>query len=419
MAKPTIVVIGSGWAGFTLSQNLSLYKYNIIVISPERCLQYTPLLASAACGLFDFRLAEEPLLRQSRIGLQYHNAVAENVDFDNNEVRCMPMVGQLNNEGPYFVTYDKLIIACGCEIQTFNTPGATEHALFLRTTGDARAIQHRLLDMLDAATLPDISEERQREILTIRIVGAGAIGIEATAELYDLWHDGLEQMYPQLKGKATIAIHDVASTVLSTFDQNLAGYALESLKDKHIEIHTSSHIERVEFDAIFTKEEGRMPYGMLLWATGNKANPMIDRLRVKKSVKGLSRILTDQSLRVFKPDGSVLEDVYALGDAADVEGFTLPTLAEVALQKGTYLAHTLNVTDEPTKPFEYKPKRMVAYLGKHDGIISGQQEYIGRRAWLAWRSGSLSWTRTWQRKSMISMSWFMNWLVGRDIASRS
>lgn len=56
-AKPTIAIVGSGWAGFTLAHALSLTKYNVVVISPIRTVQYTPLLASAAAGMFDFRYA--------------------------------------------------------------------------------------------------------------------------------------------------------------------------------------------------------------------------------------------------------------------------------------------------------------------------------------------------------------------------
>jgi NADH:ubiquinone reductase (non-electrogenic) len=129
MTKPTVVIIGSGWAGFTLSQKLSLSKYNILIISPERSIQYTPLLASAACGLFDFRLAEEPILRRSRVGLEHHMAIAENIDFDARSIRCLPMAGKLAKPDPYTVTYDKLIISPGCGTQTFGTPGAMEHAL--------------------------------------------------------------------------------------------------------------------------------------------------------------------------------------------------------------------------------------------------------------------------------------------------
>jgi len=418
MSKPVIAVIGTGWAGYTLAQHLSTAKYKIHVISPIRTIQYTPLLASAACGLFDFRLAEEPVRRRSRTEVQYHKAVAQKIDFDRHIVYCKPSVEDLDRNQDFEIKYDKIIIAPGCSIQTFGTPGAEKYALFLRTTNDARLIQQRVLEMLDAASLPDVSDKQQRELLNIRIVGGGAIGIEATAEIYDLWHEDLRFLYPHLDGKLTITIHDVAPTILSTFDKSLGDYALSSLHQKNVQIKTSSHIEKVEQDAIYTKEEGRMAYGLLLWATGNGANPLLDDLDVKKPEKGLPRILTDKYLRVLRSDGSSMEDAYALGDAADIDGFSLPTLAEVALQKGEYLSHELNNGDQPRKPFEYKQRALMAYLGQHDGVVGGRSEWTGESAWLAWRSGNLSWTRSWRRKIMISLSWVFVWFGGRDIARK-
>ena len=418
MSKPTLAVIGTGWAGYTLSQQLSTAKYAIHIISPIRTIQYTPLLASAACGLFNFRLAEEPVRRRTRTEVQYHKASAQKIDFERRSILCKPAVEDLDRSREFEVKYDKIVIAPGCGIQTFGTPGAEEHALFLRTTNDARLIQQRLLEMLDAASLPGLSDEQQREMLNIRVVGGGAIGIEATAEIYDLWHEDMRFLYPHLDGKLTITIHDVAPTILSTFDKSLGDYALKSLHQKNVQIKTSSHIEKVEQDAIYTKEEGRMAYGMLIWATGNGVNPLLDDLPVKKAEKGLPRILTDKYLRVLRPDGSAMENAYALGDAADIDGQSLPTLAEVALQKGEYLSRELNNGDQPTKPFEYKQRALMAYLGQHDGIVGGRSEWTGESAWLAWRSGSLAWTRSWRRKIMISLSWVFVWFGGRDIARK-
>lgn len=418
MSKPTIAVIGSGWAGFTLSQQLSTAKYKVQVISPIRTIQYTPLLASAACGLFDFRLAEEPVRRRNRTDVQYHKAIAQKIDFEKHTIHCKPSVTDLGQSDDFEVKYDKIIVAPGCNIQTFGTPGAKEHALFLRTTNDARLIQQRLLEMLDAASLPNVSEEQQRELLNIRIVGGGAIGIEATAEIYDLWNEDMRFLYPHLDGKLTITIHDVAPTILSTFDKSLGDYALNSLHQKKVQIKTGSHIEKVEHDAIYTKEETRMPYGMLIWATGNGVNPLLDDLPVKKPEKGLPRILTDRYLRILSPDGQVIDNAYALGDAADIDGHSLPTLAEVALQKGEYLSRELNHSDQPIKPFEYKQRSLMAYLGQHDGIVGGRSEWTGESAWLAWRSGSLAWTRSWRRRVMISLSWLFVWVGGRDIARK-
>ncbi|TKA24696.1 hypothetical protein B0A50_05684 [Salinomyces thailandicus] len=421
MAKQTIAVIGAGWGAYPLSQQLNLARYNVKVISPVRTLQYTPLLASAAAGLFDLRLAEEPLKRQHRTQLEYYKAAAEDIDLTNKIIKCRPSVKELNGavDDAFEVRYDKIVLAPGCEVQTFDTPGAKEHALFLRTTNDARILQQRILQMVDAASLPGLSDERQREILHIRIVGGGAIGIEATAELYDLWHESMRFLHPQLDGKVTITIHDVAPSLLGTFDESLSTYAMKSLEAKKVEMKTSSHIERVEQDAIYTKEDGRLPYGVLLWATGNKANSLLEKLDVRKPEKGLPRILTDKYLRAQRPDGTVIEDTYAVGDAADIEGNSLPTLAEVALQKGEYLSRELNTAEGyPTKPFEYQETPNMAYLGNEDGVAAGKSQFTGEKAWLAWRTGSLQWCRTWRRRVMISISWMFVWFNGRDIARR-
>lgn len=422
--KPVLAIIGTGWGGFTLSQHVALDKYHLKVISPLRTVQYTPLLASAACGLFNFRLAEEPVRRKSRTDVEYYKATAENIDFDRRIISCLTAAGVDGKGSSKFdVQYDKLCIAPGCDIQTFGTPGAKEHALFLRTTNDARLLQQKLLEMLDQASLPTIAadEQAQRDILNIRIVGGGAIGIEAAAELFDLWNDEMRFLFPHLDGKLCITIHDVAPSILTTFDRNLAEYATESLtkgKQGVVKIETSSHIEKVEPGAIFTKENGRLPYGVLIWATGNSVNPLVDRIshRVKMPEKGLPRILTDRYLRVLKPDGTPMKEVYALGDAADIEDESLPTLAEVALQKGEYLSDVFNRELPEPRRFEYKQRALLAYLGSHDGVIGGREEWTGNAAWLAWRSGSLAWTRSWRRRLMITISWLFVWAGGRDIA---
>jgi len=424
-SKPKIVVVGTGWGGFTFAHSVNLAKYDVVVISPIRTVQYTPLLASAAAGMFNFRLAEEPLRRRSKAaGLQYYKAVATDIDFEKRSVQCKSAVEDLADQGSetsrsFSVSYDKLVLAPGCDVQTFGTPGAQDHALFLRTTNDARKIQQRLLEMLDAASLPGLSDAQQREILQIRIVGGGAIGIEATAELWDAWEEDLKFVYPHLQGKMTICIHDVAPAILTTFDKRLGDYALQKLKGRGVMVKTSSHIEKVEEQSLWTKEDGKLNFGLLIWATGNGINPLVKKLRVKKIGK-LQRIATDRQLRVLREDDRVMEGVYAMGDAADIDGHTLPTLAEVAVQKGEYLARELNHKNEPTADFEYRQTANLAYIGEHDGVVGGTKEWMtGHRAWIAWRSGSiLHWPRSWRRTLMIGISWMFNWVGGRDIARK-
>jgi len=197
---------------------------------------------------------------------------------------------------------------------------------------------------------------------------------------------------------------------------------------KHgVQIATNSVIEKVDSTDLYLKGQGAVPYGILLWVTGNKSLPFVDRLDVKKSTTGLVRILTDPSLRVKKKgnlEGQVFLEVFALGDAADIEGQSLPTTAEVAVQKARYLIYQLNrkLDDRhgiKTEVFKYKNKSLVSYIGDHDGIIEGnaeRNEWSGRKAWLSWRTGSFTWTRTWRNWVSIMWAIILNMLFGKDVA---
>lgn len=88
-SKQSVVIIGSGWAWATLSGSLDESKYSITVISPETTTPHTPLLASAACGLYDFNLVETPI-RRTRKKIKFIKAVVENIDFKAKTVQCTP-----------------------------------------------------------------------------------------------------------------------------------------------------------------------------------------------------------------------------------------------------------------------------------------------------------------------------------------
>ena len=234
-------------------------------------------------------------------------------------------------------------------------------------------------------------------------------------------------MYPAVAPYIRISIWDVAPNILGAYDRKLYEYANERLVRRNIAVETGAHIERVEQGAFWTKEKGKVECGMLVWATGNKAVNLTEALDVRKTTRGLVRILTDTHLRVYKSKAEesdeVFENVFALGDAADVEGASLPTTAEVACQKAKYLVDFFNdraKTSAPSaKPFEYQQKRLVSYIGSHDGVIAGrgdQEGWTGRSAWLAWRSGSVMWTRSWRNRLVILLTWLLNSIFGKEIA---
>lgn len=390
----------------------------------------TPLLASAACAIFDYRIAEEPVRRRSK-AFQKYQANVFSVDFTSKTIHCKSAIGSQRSglsqkemeTSEFEVQYDKLILAPGCETNTFGTPGVKEYALFMKSVKDARTLRERVLDCFEEASLPTLSEQQRKDVLHFVIVGGGPTGVELAAELDDLVQGHLYAIYPHLKGLAAVSVFDVADRVLGQFGEKLSEYAMSQFRAReNVAIRTGRHIEEVQKDALMVKEEGRVGFGVCVWAVGNKACKLVEELDVQKNEKGVQRILTDQHLRALQPahskaENGVVEDVYALGDAADILDHELPTTAEVAVQKAKWLANYINSGEVGAK-FEYKNKALVAYIGRGDGVIEGNQDWTGTSAWLAWRSGSLEWTRGWRRRAMILVYWFANLLDGREIARR-
>lgn len=408
-----LVIVGSGWAGHTLAHDIDDKRSEVTVVSPDATTPYTPLLASAACGLFNFSLAEEPIRHKTK-RVAYLQATVIDIDFKLKICKCRPAFASLA-EHIFDLPFDIVVMAPGCTNQTFGTPGVYENGLFVKNVKDAMAVRSRLLEVVEQASLPFMTDEDQRALLHVVIVGGGPTGVEIAAEMSDLFDNDFQLLYPDLKGKFSIAIHDVAPKILAPFDQKLTEHALATFSRSGVAIKTGSHILKVEPGVIHIKEDGEIKYGILIWATGNKQVPLVDTLKVMKS-DHLPRILTDAFLRPYAEDGTVIHDAYAIGDAADIKGAELPTTAEVACQKGAYLAKVL---DGRTKePFAYAQKAIVAYTGHHDGVVAGKRDYdySGSAAWLAWRSKNLTWSGAWRNKILIAMNWSLDYVFGKEIA---
>ena len=427
--KPRLVIIGSGWAGFYIAEHIDLSKYAVALISPRRTSAFTPLLASAAVGLFNFYLAEEAVRSKSRKQLRFIKANVLDINFSAKSCHCAPAF----EEDPdltaqeFDVEYDYLIIAPGCQPNTFGTPGVQEYGIFIKNVSDAMTVRKQLFDNLEKASLPNVSEERKQALLHVAIVGGGPTGIELTAELDDLCRHELRDLYPDIVDHLTISIYDVAPHILAAYEKSLHHYATNQLLKRKIDVAPNTHILKVDKDYIHIKDKDPVPYGMLLWATGNANVPLITRLDVKLPEKGLKRITTDSHLRVYTPSGdSVHDGVFAIGDAADILDASLPTTAEVAVQKAKYISEHFNLLSSPREnemfknPFKYQQKQLVSYIGQHDGVIAGKGNddpgWTGRSAWLAWRSGSVMWNRNWRSRAMIVFTWCMNAVFGKEVS---
>lgn len=229
-----------------------------------------------------------------------------------------------------------MIVGIGAESATFGIKGVEEYGCFLKEVWDAQKIRTKLMDCIETAAFPNQTPEEIDRLLHMVVVGGGPTGIEYAAELHDFLVDDLSAWYPELAGKVKITLVEALPNVLPAFSKQLIEYTESTFKEQNIEIKTKTMVKEVREKDILVKRpdgtEASIPYGLLVWATGNTARPLIRKLMAKfpetqQQRRGLN---VDDWLRL---DGA--DDIYALGDATATR--YAPT-AQVAAQQGKYLA---------------------------------------------------------------------------------
>ena len=185
--KKTIVILGTGWGSIALLKSLDTSLYNVIVVSPRDYYLFTPLLTSTPVGkVSDSSIVESvrSIARRTPGEVTYYEAEALEVNPRDKTVRARYTTnGNDGGDGAEFgIKYDYLVVGVGTEPSTFNVPGVSENASFLKEMWDAQSVRDKIKSAISrAAQLPRGDPERQR-LLKFVTVGGGPTGTEFVAE---------------------------------------------------------------------------------------------------------------------------------------------------------------------------------------------------------------------------------------------
>lgn len=410
--RKRIVILGCGWAGYSLARNLNKNLYDVTVVSPRNHFLFTPLLSTTTVGTLEFRNVVESIRRVKDVS--YIKASCETINSEKNEINCE---NDKMAENKIKVPYDKLVIACGSTSNTFGIKGAEENSYFLKQLNHARRIRNRLCELFELSSLPNVSEMKKKELLTFVIVGAGPANIEFAAELHDFLVKDAPKLYPGFERYLSIHIIEVGKTILGMFDKKLQNYTINLIKNRNIKIHYETVVKSVQKDSITLSSGKTMKTGIIIWSTGNKMIPFINNLPFKKEQRS-KRLATDEFNRVLNSDGMALKNIYALGDCAINPNSPLPPTAQVAQQQSNWLVNALNKQIEPClySPFEYSHKGTMAYVGGHSALVD--TNYIrmkGFPGWLFWNSVYFSKQFSLKNKVSVPMYWGINRAMGRNM----
>jgi NADH:ubiquinone reductase (non-electrogenic) len=405
--RPKLLVLGSGFGGFSLLSRIRARDWDATLLSPRNYFLFTPLLPSAASGSVEFRSILEPSRRRLR-GVHVIEGFAESIDWDSRQVSCLGAVGGERFTRPY----DFLVIAVGAAVGDYGVPGVREHALKLASVEDARAVRRGVLEQFARAEIPGLTPGELRQRLTFVVCGGGPTGVEIAAEIDDLIDEELRHSYPELAPVARVVLVEALERLLTSFDEALSDYTKRHFLRVGIEVRTQAKVQSIERDRVVLAGGEVIPCGLVLWAGGNAPVPLVASLGLPLDRRG--RLAVDDHLRIPGREGA-----YAIGDCAAVGEPPLPATAQVAQQQGKYLAGALASfrDDGYVEPFRFKASGMLAYIGGGEALADlPQVKWSGRGAWLFWRSVYLTKLVSPANKIKVLFDWVKARLFGRDLS---
>lgn len=408
-----VVILGGGFAGIgaALEFGRRLRResdVDVHLVSEENYCVFQPMLPEVVAGGIEPTHIVNPV-RQLCAGLQFHCARVEAIDAGARSVRLVGADGRREFE----LRYDHLVLALGQVVDLSRVPGMSQHALPIKTLGDAFHLRNRVLARLEEADLEQ-DESRRRRLLTFVTVGGGFSGVETAAEIHDLIRRVLP-FYPVAfrTGHRMILIHS-RERILNELPPSLGDFAQRTLARRGVEILTGLKSVEATADGVKLSDGRFLECGTLICTIGNAPHPLIARGDWPQDG---GRVVTDDCMRVAGRD-----DVWAMGDMAAVPdrvaGGTCPPTAQYAVRQGRQLARNVlaALRGAAPEPFRFKCLGQLAVVGHRCGVaqVFGMK-FSGLVAWMMWRAVYWAKLPSFVSKVRVGLDWALDLVFPRDL----
>jgi NADH dehydrogenase len=423
-----VVILGGGFAGVSAAQELTrrLRRQHrlstpdrpvhggiqVLLLNRDNYFVFQPLLADIISGTIETTHVVVPLRRmlpRSRVEVGF----VESIDVAGKTVGLRRRLSGATTT----IDYDALIIAVGGVTDLAAVPGMAEHAVGIRTLGDAFYLRNRALDMLEEARI-ETDPERRRRLLTFVVVGGGSTGVEVAAELKDLVELAARSFQDMRLEPRVVLVHS-RQIVLSELGERLGRYATKKLGDAGIDLRLGRRVRRVDIDLVELDDGTSIPSATVVSTVGNAPNPVLADLPTARDGRGWPA-----------PDATFalpgLENVWAVGDCASITdpktGRPMPATAQHAVREGPHVAHNVIVAldGRPQTRFDYGQLGMLVSVGRFKAV----GELLGIKvsglvAWFLWRSYYLLRLPTWDRRIRVAIDWALDLILKHDIVQIS
>ncbi|WP_024850615.1 NAD(P)/FAD-dependent oxidoreductase [Hydrogenovibrio kuenenii] len=364
---PKIVIVGGGAGGLELATTLGHklgknHQAQITLIDPNRVHLWKPLLHEVVAGSLDTGMEALSYRAHSSENHYYFRLGAmDGLDKTHKQISLAPLFDHHGKQilKPRKIDYDILVIALGAKCNDFGIEGVHENCFKLDNKEEAEdfhlSFLNRFLQFSETA--------HDGENVSIAIVGAGATGVELSAELYNavdrLEQFGVDKIHHQ---SLQVTLIEAAPRILPALDEGIATKAGKTLTDLGVNICVNRNVKGVSSYTLHTSESD-IHADLLVWAAGIKAPAFLSELQL--ITNRIHQIEVEETLHAIGEDA-----IYAIGDCAflkpDHAERPVPPTAQAAHQMAAFCAKNIirQLKKQPPKKFRYCDHGALVSLGR-------------------------------------------------------
>ena len=400
-----VVVVGAGFAGASLIQNLpsSLRRRGeTLLIDRASKYPFIPLAHEVAVGRVHPDSVSSPIapLCEGRC------------DFLQAEVRSVNLTNKTLETTEGTVGYEYLVLTAG-SVASPPPEKLREHLSVFWSIDDALNLRTELNRAWTDAT--SRSAKEAPGALTVAIVGGGTTGVELAGELAALF-DYLRKRTPRRPATPPrVVLIEASDRLMGWLDPYFDTVARRTLSDLGVEVWLDSKVEEATRNGLSTRDE-RLPARLRVWAAGVEAAPLIRGLPGEHD--GSGRVHVDAHMTL--PDHP---EVYVLGDGgayAHKRLGVLPPTASVAVQQGPWAARDLQrrlrgaSSRRGRPPFRFFDRGYVVSLGPESAVADAVGLKLrGPAAQALYRSIFLYYMKSRRDRLLTGADWAMERTLGR------
>jgi NADH dehydrogenase len=404
-ARPTVVIVGGGFAGIAAAKKLKKAPVRTVLIDQNNYHLFAPLLYQVATALLEPAEIATPIRHILRgiKNAEFLMARVANIDFERKVV--------VTDHGE--VAYDYLVLAAGSKTNYFGNSELEKATVGMKNLNDAIDLRNRVLTLVEEAKWA--SPEERKKLLSFIVVGGGSTGVETAGALQELLHTVLKRDFKEMSlDDATVTLLEASDKLLPPFHPSLQQGAAHQLKRKGVQVLLNTALKEVRPGEAVFSDGTVVPAGLVVWAAGVAASDLGDVIS-----DDLGRGRTAKVGPTLQFPGR--PEVFVIGDiaAVDWKGQQLPMIAPVASQGGKHAAKNIKhlLKGEPLEEFSYLDKGIMSTIGRNSAVM----QFRGIRtegffAWMSWLFVHLVLIVSGRSQFSILMNWFWNYITNTRAA---